>query len=355
MYKVGYINNRGQSTTTGTGTYRSSLFKSIKMIDDRYPVDVKEIIHQNKIEKIYSSLSGKLKKYDLVHFEPGMHWYVGSIIDELLGLKGYNKAITVHGVTGLYKPELVNRKEKFRVKYVLKNLLKKVDAVFAVSNSAKELISYYLDVDEEKIFVTYNGSKFQSYEGVSKLNIGDYVLHVSSTPRDERKSPELLLSSFKRFTEKNDTRKLVIVGGGWDSKYGRNLISQFGLADRVVCTGRISEDDLASYYRHAEVYLQTSIYEDFCLPIVEAMTFGVPVVSTEAYAIPEVAGEAALLVDRDPNLIAERLELITNDDALYKKLSEKGRQRSKRYTWERTAERTIETYIEIIKRKEYSR
>ena len=352
MYSIGYINDRGQNPATGTGTYRSNLFKSIKLLEGEYPIRVEELIHKGKLDKAHRSLSGEMKKYDLVHFEPDIHWYIGSILDKSLNLNSYKKVITIHGVTALYKPELVNVRQKIRVKYVLKNVLKTVDAILAVSQSAKRLISRYLGVRDEKIFVTYNGSKFRNRRGASTTSKGEYILHVSSTPKDKRKSPELLLSSFKAFLEDDSGRDLVIVGRGWNSEYGRRLISKFDVADRVYCAGQVPKDKLASYYRHADVYLQTSIYEDFCLPVVEAMTFGVPVVSTEAYAIPEIAGDAALLVERDPSLIAERLEDVVNDESLYRNLSEKGKELSARYTWKNTAERTINTYIDILNNEE---
>ena len=105
---------------------------------------------------------------------------------------------------------------------------------------------------------------------------------------------------------------------------------------------------LPQYYQNAILYLQTSRYESFGLPVVEAMTFGVPVISTRAHAVPEAAKGGALFAEDDSTSISNAIEQVLLDDKLYEQLSRQGEKIAERYTWEKTAKKTMKSYIEII-------
>jgi len=80
-------------------------------------------------------------------------------------------------------------------------------------------------------------------------------------------------------------------------------------------------------------------FEGFGIPIVEAFRSGIPVVASNISAIPEVAGEAALFVSPfHTKEIVEAMKKITFVPDLRKKLVEKGFQRSRMFSWDKTAE-----------------
>jgi glycosyltransferase involved in cell wall biosynthesis len=60
--------------------------------------------------------------------------------------------------------------------------------------------------------------------------------------------------------------------------------------------GAVDDHDLAAMYRSAHLMVSASEHEGFCLPLLEAMTFGLPIVARRCAAIPETVGDAALLV-----------------------------------------------------------
>jgi len=103
--------------------------------------------------------------------------------------------------------------------------------------------------------------------------------------------------------------RLLLVGktSGYDAYLQKlnAVIRGSGAADRIVLAGEVSLSELRAYYESADVLLQLSEHEGFCMPLVEAMALDVPVVAAPAGAVAETLGGAGILVsDRSPEEIA---------------------------------------------------
>lgn len=96
----------------------------------------------------------------------------------------------------------------------------------------------------------------------------------------------------------------------------RALIAEFQMpADRFVFTGPVPEEDLATYYRTARVYISLSEHEGFCVPLLEAMAADVPVLAYSSTAVPDTLGGAGVqFAPKDLEFAAELLgELAYNN------------------------------------------
>ena len=95
----------------------------------------------------------------------------------------------------------------------------------------------------------------------------------------------------------------------------RALMAEFQmLPDRFWFTGPVPDDDLAAFYRWADVYVSLSEHEGFCVPLVEAMAADVPVLAYAAGAVPETLGGAGVLfAPKDLELAAELLGTLVYD------------------------------------------
>lgn len=98
-----------------------------------------------------------------------------------------------------------------------------------------------------------------------------------------------------------------------------------GLAQAVRFRGQVSEPRLASLYSSADVLVVASEHEGFCVPLVEALAFGVPVLAYAAGAIPEVLGGAGVLLqEKSPLAMAAAVQEIVTDSARKASLREAG-------------------------------
>ncbi len=109
----------------------------------------------------------------------------------------------------------------------------------------------------------------------------------------------------------------------------RALISEYQmLPDRFWFTGPVPDEDLAAFYRWADVYVSLSEHEGFCVPLIEAMAADVPVLAYAAGAVPETLGGAGVLfAPKDLELAAEALAMLVYDRPFRESVVEGQRQR----------------------------
>jgi glycosyltransferase involved in cell wall biosynthesis len=79
-----------------------------------------------------------------------------------------------------------------------------------------------------------------------------------------------------------------------------------------------------------------SLYEGFCLPVLEAMACGTAVVCSSTSSLPEVVGDAALQFDpREVQEMASAIGRVLRDQDLRRSLAARGSERARAFTWAR--------------------
>jgi len=98
----------------------------------------------------------------------------------------------------------------------------------------------------------------------------------------------------------------------------RALIAEYQMpADRFLFTGPVSNEELATYYRTARVYISLSEHEGFCVPLLEAMAADVPVLAYASTAVPDTLGGAGMQFSpKDLEFAAELLGELTFNEEL---------------------------------------
>ncbi|MDX6448542.1 MAG: hypothetical protein QOD08_1005 [Gaiellaceae bacterium] len=153
-----------------------------------------------------------------------------------------------------------------------------------------------------------------------------YVLHLGSN--DPRDNTATVVRAFAAAREQAPGPLRLLVAGGASEP----------AADGVEFLGRVSDEELVALYRGAGAYVDATLYEGFGYQPLEAMACGAPVVASNATSSPEVVGDAALLVDPlDADALAAALVRVLEEPALAEDLRQKGFERARAFTWERTA------------------
>lgn len=106
------------------------------------------------------------------------------------------------------------------------------------------------------------------------------------------------------------------------------MTHELGLGAHVRFEGEVPAHALARLYAGASAFLCTSEHEGFCVPVAEAMAFGVPVVALGTTAIPETVGDAGIVLkERDPRRFALTVQRLLAQPAEARWLGEQGRAR----------------------------
>lgn len=165
------------------------------------------------------------------------------------------------------------------------------ELVEATNFPAEHVTTLPLPVDVERFRPGQRTRFFQRELGIE----GRIVLFVGRLAANKR--APLLIEALARLAD--PSVHAVLVGDCSDiyaEEAGRclTLAQQLGVERQVHLVGDLSDDELASAYRDADVLAMPSLHEGFCVPVVEAMASGCPVIASRCSALPETVGDAGL-------------------------------------------------------------
>lgn len=123
-----------------------------------------------------------------------------------------------------------------------------------------------------------------------------------------------------------------------------------GLRLDICRTGYLPVDDLAALFRYARLFLMSSLYEGFGLPLVEAMACGCPVVTSSGGSLGEVAGDGAMVFDpSDVQGMARAVALLLSNHDEHERWRARGLRRAKEFSWRDAAEQTLSVYRKVCR------
>ncbi len=260
---------------------------------------------------------------------------------------------TIHDATPILSPfygSLANFMEKTRLRNAVKL---SVQCTTNSESSKKDLVKVF-GVSPEKIRVIYHGYDRNTFN-LSPADPGKqsvlferygitvpYIFHHGTV--QPRKNLDRLIRACQILWAKGtDWRHQVVLAGplGWDYGPVQEAAQNAG-PGRVVFTGALPDEDLALLLKGAALCVVPSLYEGFCVPMVEAMASGVPTVVSNSSCFHEVSG--GVLKYFDPKSVEEMAETIRHaleDNSLRDRLRLAGADRAAEFSWERCARETL--------------
>jgi glycosyltransferase involved in cell wall biosynthesis len=227
--------------------------------------------------------------------------------------------------------------------------------VLTLSQASKDDIVRLLQVPADRVDVTYLGPALQEDETVSeddvrrRLELGGAPIVLTVSAKRPHKNLVRLLEAFSGVRTEPEP---VLVVPGYPTFHEPELRARadaIGVGGRIRFTGWLEDDLLDGLYRAASCFVFPSLAEGFGLPVLDALVRGTPTACSKSSSLPEVAGEAALYFDpTDVEGITRAIETLLRDTALRERLRTAGPARARAFTWERTAQATLESYRRAV-------
>lgn len=329
----------------GIGVHTKELIQAFKKAKDG----------NVKIEAVDFS-KADLSKYDIVHYQNFNPFFFSVPFQK----PAKKLILTIHDLIPLIYPKHYPGGLKGTLRFwIQKFLLKNIDAIITISETSKKDICRFLGVHPGRVSVVYLAPR-KIFRHIAdnnllssvkkKYNLPDkFVLYVGDV--NYNKNIPVLIKACK-------IAKIPLVICGKQAvdieTQGLNhpeLVHLKNLDfDGVLRLGFVPDEDLAAIYNLASVYVQPSLYEGFGLPVLEAFACKTPVVASKTQALVEIGEVGALFADlKNPKDFAKKIEELVTNNKLRDQLINTASVIVKNFSWEKTANETLNVYKKVYK------
>jgi glycosyltransferase involved in cell wall biosynthesis len=230
--------------------------------------------------------------------------------------------------------------------------------ITTVSNFERKRILDHFKLPAEKVVTVYNavGDHFVKVTDETKLaqvskkyNLpAKYIFFLGNT--DPKKNVRGVITALALLKQKGQLTLPVVIPD-LERSYLLHILNEINAAsllDDIVLCGYIPNEEIPAIYSNAVMFLYPSLRESFGIPLLEAMACQVPVITTNSSPMTEVAGDAALFAEPHlPESIAEKIVEMLNSESTRNELIQKGLERVKLFSWEKTAQKMVQLYQTI--------
>ncbi|MGC8710866.1 MAG: glycosyltransferase family 4 protein [Leptodesmis sp.] len=231
---------------------------------------------------------------------------------------------------------------------VKRKAVQAADVILCISENTKKDLLERIPIAEDRVRVTYLASELDislAY-GTESVPTAPYFLYVGA--RVGYKNFDTLLAAFAKAVSVRPDFRLVVVGAPL-TKQELAQITDLNLQPQIDCVGYPTDSHLAKLYRCSLALVYPSRYEGFGIPPLEAMSCGTVPIAANTSSIPEVVGEAGILLNPDAvGDLADSLLFLADHSSERDRLIQKGFERCKQFSWDKTAAQTIAAYQSII-------
>lgn len=249
-------------------------------------------------------------------------------------------------------PEAYQRSRVLWWRFQYRYIRRRADLFLAISEFTKSEMTKILNVPPEKIHVVpcACSERMAPVEDLGQLTRlrekfslpEQFILFVGNA--NPRKNLERTLQAFDRFKENTNLPCQFVIAGEQGWRFDRQkALESLRHRDSVRFIGFVPDEDMPTLYSAASLFIFSTLYEGFGIPVLEAQACGVPVVTSNCSSLPEVAGDGAEYVDPyDAESICAGMQRVLENPALAGELREKGFQNAKRFSWDASARRLNE-------------
>ncbi len=269
---------------------------------------------------------------------------------------------TIHDLTPMVMP-CFSRRTAFLLKFLLSRSAKVSARIITVSEHSKQDIVRICDVPPSKVHVVYEGYDRVLFNDAQPdtashqallIRLGitkPYILHHGAI--QPRKNLVRLIAAYRQMLSRNSKLDFdLVLAGPLAWQFGETVTAARENRNRgkVILVGALTNQDLSLLLRGAALAVIPSLYEGFCLPMVEAMACGIPTIAAKSSCLPEVSGN--VLRYFDPYSVEElstcMQEALQFQD-LRDELSSRGKERAQKFSWDLCAEETLGVLEQVVR------
>ena len=296
----------------------------------------KTVYYYNRL--VFSKVEEKIEeegKFDAIHCHDWLTIKAGITLKEKWGMP---LVLTIHSTEYDRSGWLYPNQWFIDIE---KEGMEKADCIIAVSEFTKRVCVKKYGIHPDKISVVYN-AVYPIPEG-HKRNIVLFLGRLTI-----QKGAEFFLKAAEKVKDYEPDAKFVVAGTG---DMLPRLISQsldMGISDRVIFTGRLTEDEVKHIYGISSVYVMPSVSEPFGITALEAISAGTPTIASKTAGFSE-AFKNCLTVDFwDTDEMANKIVSLLRYDPLHRTLATEGKREIDFFTWDRVAENTLDVYKKVV-------
>jgi glycogen(starch) synthase len=219
--------------------------------------------------------------------------------------------------------------------------MEKADRIIAVSNFTKKVIVEKYGINPDKVEVIYN-----AVDPIGEGEKKNLVLFLGRLTL--QKGPEFFLKTAKKVLEHEDTR-FVIAGSGDMLPRLINQAIELGIANKVIFTCSLSDEEVRHIYKIASIYVMPSVSEPFGITALEACSAGTPTIVSKSSGVSEVFKNCFKVDFWDTDEMANKIISLLRYDPLRTTMSKYSLKEINLFTWDRVADKTLEVYGKIMR------
>lgn len=225
--------------------------------------------------------------------------------------------VNPHDLQFKFYPEYFSLFKKMYLDIGYRHSLKRADTIIAISDYVKKTLSEYYNKEcKGKLLTIYDPIDFSQDVEVALNYVKEpYILSVSSIAK--HKNMLTLIKAFEQICNKVPYNLVIVGCKGNGMEEVSDYLKGYNIESRVCFTDYVTDGNIEWLYRHASLYVTTSLYEGFGMTPIEAMGRGIPTICSRSTSLPEVTMDLAEYYEPAENeiVLAEKiLEILMHKD-----------------------------------------
>ena len=240
----------------------------------------------------------------------------------------------------------------------LRDFVQKCQHIIIPSESLRDILvrEYGLNNHYTVIPTGTNLEPFLKADGKSlrvEKSWKDETVLISVGRLAPEKNWDTLLRAFAKVYVEHPKVRLVLIGDGTARQNLEGLAMELGITDRVTFTGALPFEEIPPYLKAADAFVFASVTETQGLVTIEAMAAGLPVVAVDGPGTRDIVEHAVqgLLMENDPDALANGLNTLLSDPRLMKRFSNNALKKARTFDVNQLGTQLISVYEQAIQDK----